>query len=272
MNLVKRIFFVAFSALLVLTAWCAVAVLGSSVAYADSVSDEARFVERMNVDRASVGAPPLIVSARLVEIARSWSRSLGERSGLSTECQLAHNQNLLEVLRPASKAAENVGCGDADADALHNAFMNSPHHRSIILDPSFDSVGVGVAVSGTTMFVAVEFVRSVAVAAVTAPTLVPLPNLVPVPTTVLSAKVVPAKPGAPRASPAKSKSSTAPTAKIGPRSPSPRVAPRKLSTWVPNLLSKASALRSTVAKRGAPYAVGVKGAGRLFRSIQTHEE
>jgi hypothetical protein len=130
MNLVKRILSVAFSGLLVLGVLGGVAVLGSSVAHADVVLDEARFVQRMNADRASVGAPPLMVSARLVEIARSWSRLLGERSVSLTECLLAHNQNLLEVLRPASKAAENVGCGDADADALHNAFISSPHHRS----------------------------------------------------------------------------------------------------------------------------------------------
>jgi Cysteine-rich secretory protein family len=301
MNLVKRILSVAFSGLLVLGVLGGVAVLGSSVAHADVVLDEARFVQRMNADRASVGAPPLMVSARLVEIARSWSRLLGERSVSLTECLLAHNQNLLEVLRPASKAAENVGCGDADADALHNAFISSPHHRSNILDPSFDSVGVGVVMIGDTMFVTVEFVRSVAVAAVAAPTLVPLPILVPVPTTVLSTKVLPAKPGATRALPAKSKSAKAPSAKIAPRLPPAKVASQKFSSacsrssgacalpvktfnqlkkctsdtraqtaihctsW-PRVLSKASALRSTLAKKGGTYALVVKGTSRLLRS------
>jgi Cysteine-rich secretory protein family len=273
MNLLKRILSVAFSGLLAFGALAGVAVLGSSVARADVVLDEARFVQRMNADRASIGAPPLIVSARLVEIARSWSQLLGARSTSLTECLLSHNQNLLELLRPASKVAENVGCGDADADALHNAFMNSPHHRSNILDPSFDSVGVGVFMSGDTMFVSVEFIRtvaSVAPFAAVAPTLVPLPNLVPVPATVPAAKLVPAKAGAaPRAATGKPKvptARTAPSAKVAPKSPPKKSANSKLSSGSPKLLSKASNASVLLAKKGMTYAFRAKRISRLFRA------
>lgn len=267
MNLLKRILSVAFSGLLLLAALGGAAVLGGAVAHADVVLDEARFVQRINADRASAGAPPLVVSARLVEIARSWSRLLGERSTSLTECLLSHNQNLLEVLRPASKVAENVGCGDADADALHNAFMNSPHHRSNILDPSFDSVGVGVVMSGDTMFVSVEFIRTVAVVGAVAPTLVPLPNLVSVPATVLSAKLAPEKAGiAARSKSGKSKAPRSPTPKVAPKSPPKKSATLKLSSGSPGLLSRASTLRSALAKKGTIYAFRANRISRLLRA------
>jgi Cysteine-rich secretory protein family len=183
--------------------------LGSSAARADVVLDEARFVQRMNADRAAAGVPPLLVVPRLIEIARAWSRVLSDRSTSQTECTLSHNQNLLEVLRPASKVAENVGCGDGTADALHDAFMNSPHHRANILDPSFDSVGVGVFMNGETMFVSVEFIRTVVVPAPMV-TLSPLPPLIPVPATVPSEKL--ASPAASRATAGNSKTASAPRA------------------------------------------------------------
>jgi Cysteine-rich secretory protein family len=258
MNLVKRILSVAFSGLFAFSALGGVAVLGSSVAHADVVLDEARFLQRINADRAAFGAPTLLVLPRLVEIARSWSRVLSERTGSPTECFLAHNQNLLEVLRPASRVAENVGCGDASADALHDAFMNSPRHRNNILDPSFDSVGIGVFMSGDTMFVSVEFVRSV----VAAPeTLVPLPVLVPVspsvPATKLSPVVRPRIPGIP----AKSKA----PAKVAPKSLAAKPAPKKLSSAAPKSLSKAPALQSSAVKKGMNFALRANRISRLLR-------
>jgi hypothetical protein len=43
--------------------------------------------------------------------------------------------------------------------AIHDAFMNSSEHRSIILDPDFTQVGVGVVSSGNLLYVTEIFVR-----------------------------------------------------------------------------------------------------------------
>jgi Cysteine-rich secretory protein family len=258
MKLVKRILSVAFFGLLVFSAFSGVAVWGSSVAHADVVLDEARFLQRINADRAASGAPTLLVLPRLVDIARSWSRLLSERTGSSTECFLSHNQNLLEVLRPASRVAENVGCGNASPEALHDAFMNSPQHRNNILDPSFDSVGIGVFTSGDTMFVSVEFVRSVVAAP---PTLVPLPALAPVPPLVPATKLSPVvKPRIPGI-PAKSKA----TAKVAPKSLAAKPTPKKLSSAAPKQLSKAPVLKFSAVRKGMNLGVRAKRIGRLFR-------
>ena len=43
---------------------------------------------------------------------------------------------------------------------MHQAFMNSPEHRKNILDPKFDSVGVAIVTSDTTIFVTEVFMQS----------------------------------------------------------------------------------------------------------------
>jgi Cysteine-rich secretory protein family len=201
-------------------------VLGVSKARADIFSDESRFVQRINADRISSGLAPLNTVPRLVEIARSWSRVLGDRSTSASECALSHSQNLLDLLRPASKVGENVGCGDANADALHEAFMNSTHHRNNILDPSFDSVGVGVVYVGPTMFVTVEFVRTVPASlpvVSTIPVPLVLPALAPVPKAVPNDALVQEPTIASRPLPANAvpglKSARKPSGKVSPKAP-----------------------------------------------------
>lgn len=209
--------------------------MGGPVASADGISDEARFLQLINTDRALAGVAPLSVAPRLGDFARAWSRLLLERSTSLTECAISHNQNLLEVLRPAAKVAENVGCGDSDADAMHGAFMNSLHHRMSILDPSFDSVGVGVVKRGDTMFVTVEFVRNVEVDAPPL-TLVPLPNLAPPATLVSSASAPAAMPvSVLRVSRVKPKPESA---KSGSSSSVSKVLPKKSASGAPSMQSK----------------------------------
>src|ERR1700753_1105282 len=55
-----------------------------------------------------------------------------------------------------STLGENVGTGGAVHD-VHVGFMNSPVHRADILNPSFSSMGVGVAQSGGRIWVAAVF-------------------------------------------------------------------------------------------------------------------
>lgn len=43
-----------------------------------------------------------------------------------------------------SVPGENAARGQADADAVMDAWMNSPGHRANILDRAFEEIGVGV--------------------------------------------------------------------------------------------------------------------------------
>jgi Cysteine-rich secretory protein family len=270
MNVITRTLYVAFVALLSLAGLGGLLIFESAPALADVVLDEARFVHRMNADRAAAGVAPLVVAPRLIEIARAWSRLLSDRSTSLTECTLSHNQNLLELLRPASKVAENVGCGDGNADALHDAFMNSPHHRTNILDPAFDSVGVGVFMNGETMFVSVEFVRSVVVAPPVVVLAVPFPKLVPVPATAPSVK---SSLGAP--------SEKSKIAKPAAKAPAQKVAPKKTAklakassslralplSWQ---LSSLKSSNTALAKQGTGFALRAKRNSRFFTAKKSN--
>jgi uncharacterized protein YkwD len=137
--------------------------LASSPASAATVSPEMEFATRINEARIAAGLPALVVQQKLADQARSWSLKMSEASGgnLGRACQLSHNPRLArEVPFDWRALGENVGCAASNVDAVHQAFMNSPEHRKNILDPKFDSVGIAIATSDTTMFVTEVFMQS----------------------------------------------------------------------------------------------------------------
>jgi uncharacterized protein YkwD len=141
----------------------ALAALASTPASGQSVSPETQFAARINEARSAAGLPALVVQPKLADQARGWSIKMSEASGenLGRACQLSHNPQLArEVPLVWRTLGENVGCGAGNVDAVHQAFMNSPEHRRNILDPKFDSVGVAIATSDTTMFVTEVFMQS----------------------------------------------------------------------------------------------------------------
>lgn len=120
-------------------------------AFADTGSDEATFVAKLNDLRASRGLRPLGVDGNLANMARGWSSQMASRGGIS------HNPNMAsQAPGNWSRLGENVGMGP-NVDSLHNALVNSPSHYANMVNGYYDSVGVGVVQSGGTMFVTFNF-------------------------------------------------------------------------------------------------------------------
>jgi uncharacterized protein YkwD len=76
--------------------------------------------------------------------------------------QLAHNPNLADQVTARvspswTYIAENVGYGSS-VDEVFDLFMGSADHRDHILTTQANLVGVGVVVSGGTVWVSVVFV------------------------------------------------------------------------------------------------------------------
>ncbi len=95
-------------------------------------------VSLVNRDRAGAGLPGLDVDMPLNQKAQAWANYLADSKGL------AHS-DLADGPTPGwSRLGENVGYG-ASLEQVQDAFMNSPYHRGNILDPSYNSVGTGVA-------------------------------------------------------------------------------------------------------------------------------
>ncbi len=123
-------------------------------AMADTGSDEAAFVNKLNGLRASKGLRPLGVHGGLVNMARGWS------SHMASVGSISHNPNMA-AQAPANWArlGENVGMGPS-VDSLHNAFVASASHYANMVNGHYDSVGVGVVQSGSTIFVTFNFMAT----------------------------------------------------------------------------------------------------------------
>lgn len=131
----------------VLTTVCAVVLtlVGAATAQAGS-ADEERFVDLINADRAVSGAGELQMVSDLVEGARRHAEAMRDAG------TIYHSDDYGSLIDGWKKMGENVGVGGS-VDGLHQAFMNSPGHRSNILDPAYDAVGIGVVWDGGTAYV-----------------------------------------------------------------------------------------------------------------------
>ncbi len=107
---------------------------------ADAPTDEAEFVQRINELRSSKGLAPLKVSNDLVRGARLWATEMRTAGGIS---HMPEARMRADITGPWCKIGENVGEGP-EVSILHDAFVASPAHLKNLLDPDFDSVGIGI--------------------------------------------------------------------------------------------------------------------------------
>ena len=197
---------------------------------ADTVSDEAAFVAKINGLRASKGLAALQVNANLVAKARDWS------AGMAAAGRIWHSELSDGITEDWRKLGENVGMGGS-VDGLHTAFVNSLHHYENLVDPSFTHVGIGIVMNGKTIYVTEVFMQlmtpktspttAAPTTSSTAPKVTPT-TAAPKPTTT-TAKPRPApkpaapKPAAPKPAPAAAK--PAPTTTTTTTTTAPPVAP-----------------------------------------------
>ena len=133
----------AFVALLVVLAGLAV------VSPAAQASTASSLYALTNASRASAGLAPYAYSSELSAAAQSRAQSMAAH-------QVLTHAGLASAVGNWSYLGENVGYGPS-ASALEVAFMNSPEHRSNILDHDFTQVGVGAVTVGATVWVSVIF-------------------------------------------------------------------------------------------------------------------
>jgi len=141
------------AALMALTVMATVAAEPASAA--DTGTEEMAFVAKLNELRTAQGLAPLATNGALFDMARSWTGQMEAAKGIS------HNPSLA-ALGPAGwrRLGENVGMG-YDVQGLHDAFVASPLHYRNMVDPAFDSVGVGVAhAADGQIFVTVNFMTT----------------------------------------------------------------------------------------------------------------
>src|SRR3954447_14865995 len=108
----------------------------------------ARLISLLNHTRGQHGLPALTVAGGTSEVAAAWTSRMASGGGL------AHNPDLRHQLETHGSPdwttyGENVGDGPSDnPDALYKAYLNSPEHRSNILNAGYRYMGVAVVFSG----------------------------------------------------------------------------------------------------------------------------
>jgi len=117
-----------------------------------------RLAALVNDARVKHGLPKLTVTSGTTTVALNWAQHLAASGTLS------HNPNVCaEVAKHGSPdwtvVEENVGDGSVgDPDGLFAAYMNSPEHRSNILDSEVHYLGNGVAFSHGMAWNTMDFV------------------------------------------------------------------------------------------------------------------
>jgi len=113
--------------------------LGLVPATPASAATSGDFVNQINSLRSSKGLSTLVVDSRLQSVAQAWAEKMAQAGSIS------HNPALGSIPGNWTKVGENVGVG-GNVSSLMTAFINSPHHYENLVDGSFNSVGVGIAV------------------------------------------------------------------------------------------------------------------------------
>ncbi|HVU74140.1 MAG TPA: CAP domain-containing protein [Mycobacteriales bacterium] len=96
--------------------------------------------------RRTAGLPAFRASTPIADVARRWSAQMAGADGLE------HNPDLstqLAAVDPRwSEAGEVIGYGGAgtgQVSRLVAAWLRSPHHRALLLDPHLRVIGIGLA-------------------------------------------------------------------------------------------------------------------------------
>ena len=108
---------------------------------------ENKLYDLINRERAKQGISLLQISKSLIPLARCHSWHMAARSDLT---HISHDgKTYAERLKEAGLffkgTGENIAFSQSFLpEAIHNSFMQSKGHRENILDPRFDSIGIGV--------------------------------------------------------------------------------------------------------------------------------
>jgi len=121
--------------------------------------------QALNAARGTKGVQAVRLSPELVELARRHSADMARRDVLSHESETgkSYQRRLTDAGVLSVASGENVGRSATFLTRLiHQSFMESAGHRENMLNPAFDTVGIGV-VSGSrgTFYVTIDFIKGV---------------------------------------------------------------------------------------------------------------
>jgi hypothetical protein len=138
-----------------------VAAMAARQAQAQQADDAHQIFALTNQDRKAQGLQPLEWNAALAAAAQTHAALMAQQQ------QLSHQYpGEAELMQRAEQAgahfqaiAENVAMAP-DADGVENAWMHSMPHRTNILDPKMNALGVGVVERGGNLWAVEDFAQA----------------------------------------------------------------------------------------------------------------
>ncbi|WP_055564481.1 CAP domain-containing protein [Streptomyces atriruber] len=116
----------------------------SSASSSDESAAEAAVLTLVNEERAKAGCRPVRADARLAALAGDFSSDMAKRDFFShTDPDGATPWDRAEKAGIKNLGGENIARGQADAQAVMDAWMNSAGHRANILNCDYKTLGVG---------------------------------------------------------------------------------------------------------------------------------
>jgi uncharacterized protein YkwD len=156
-------------------------------------SFDAEMISLVNSARRSAGRPALTESGGLTQLSVWWS---GKMANGDTGYQLEHNPDAWTMVTEYGASnrtawAENVASfpSSASAQAVFDAYMNSPGHRANILGSAYHYIGIGTVSGSHGAYNTMEFTDKVDGAPDPAPSTSAAPK--PAPTTSAAPKPAP---------------------------------------------------------------------------------
>ncbi|MFB3917297.1 MAG: CAP domain-containing protein [Terriglobales bacterium] len=134
--------------------------LPSAVATSEEAQNARALLQMINEERRLVGAPPLVWNDRLAEVAQAHARLLAERKELTHDFpgEPPLRQRMAATNLRLDRSGENVGF-DSSIAAAHEGFMHSPRHRENMLNPIYNTAGIGVVRRGKMFYITEDFAR-----------------------------------------------------------------------------------------------------------------
>jgi hypothetical protein len=130
----------------------------------ESMAIEKSLLALANKERESRALPPLRFSDGLAAIARQHSADMAFNNTLShvSSSGQSFQERLVRAGFFFAKAGENVARSETYiTDFVHRSLMESSDHRENILDPEFDTVGIGVVeIKDGAYFVTQDFIQA----------------------------------------------------------------------------------------------------------------
>ncbi|MFC7992713.1 CAP domain-containing protein [Streptomyces pilosus] len=105
----------------------------------------AEVLRLVNAERAKVGCSPVTASSALTDLATAFSDDMARRAFFDhTDPDGDTPWDRAKAAGVSGLGGENIARGQADAEAVMQAWMDSPGHKANILNCDFKTLGVGV--------------------------------------------------------------------------------------------------------------------------------